>query len=136
MVSKLLFDASSLLKVLKEKRVDLLRGNYIQWLTIYEVLNALWKEVNLVKSVPGDRAVVFARVLSQVVGLMRVLDVRGLEEEILETANQLGITAYDSSYIVLAKVHGLTLVTEGTKLQSKAGGVVKVASLDKPTQAS
>jgi len=132
-MNKLLFDASSLLKALKEKRVDLLRGNYIQWLTIYEVLNALWKEVNLVKSIPRDRAIAFTRVLSQVLGLMRFLDVRGFEEEILETANQLGVTAYNSSYIVLARARGLALVTEDTKLRSKAERVVKVASLDELT---
>jgi len=67
---------------------------------------------------------------------VRLPVVRGLEEEILETAIGLGVTAYDSSYIVLATAHGLTLVTEGTKLQSKAVGVVKVASLDESTQAS
>ena len=58
---------------------------------------------------------------------------RGLEEEILETAIGLGVTAYDSSYIVLARAHGLALVTEDTRLRSKAEEVVKVASIDELT---
>ena len=38
-MQKLLYDSSSLIKAFKERKVDLLDGNYIQWLTIYEVLN-------------------------------------------------------------------------------------------------
>jgi len=40
-VQKLLYDPSSLIKVLEEMKVDLLAGNYIQWLTIYEASNPL-----------------------------------------------------------------------------------------------
>jgi predicted nucleic acid-binding protein len=44
-----LFDASSIIRALKEARLLPLRNQAIQWLTIYEVLNALWKEVNLLR---------------------------------------------------------------------------------------
>jgi hypothetical protein len=40
-VQGLLYNSSSLMKALKERKVDLLAGNYIQWLTIYEVSNTL-----------------------------------------------------------------------------------------------
>jgi len=40
-VQRLLYDSSSLIKALKEREVDILAGNYIQWLTIYEVSNTL-----------------------------------------------------------------------------------------------
>jgi predicted nucleic acid-binding protein len=44
----------------------------------------------------------------------------GLEEEILQVAIQLELTAYDLSYVVLAMKHNLTLVTEDEGLREKA----------------
>ncbi|GBC72220.1 hypothetical protein HRbin03_00047 [archaeon HR03] len=41
----LLFDASSLVSLLKRRNLKPLNHNYIHWLTIYEVEKALWKEV-------------------------------------------------------------------------------------------
>jgi predicted nucleic acid-binding protein len=52
----LLFDASSLVKALKLGRVELLYRSYAQWLTFYEVLNAVWKEVYLSKTISAGRA--------------------------------------------------------------------------------
>jgi len=52
--------------------------------------------------------VALAEVLKQVIGTMEILDPRGIEEEILRIAIQPELTAYDSSYIVLAMKHGLT----------------------------
>ncbi len=125
-----LFDASSLVKALKLRRADLLAKNYIQWLTIYEVLNALWKEVHLLKAIPEDRMMEFAKVLRQITDFMNVLEIKGLEEEVLRVAMQLGITAYDSSYIVLAREHELSLVTEDDKLRAKAEGLVRCVSIE------
>ena len=55
------------------------------------------------------------------------------EDEILSAARELNITAYDASYIVLAKKNGLTLVTEDKKLRTKAEKIVKVVSLTQIT---
>ncbi len=129
-MSRLLFDSSSLIKALKQGRVDLLARNYIHWLTIYEVLNAIWKETCFLKTIPEDKVIAFAEILKQVTGLMKILDPKGLEEDMLKTAIQRGITAYDASYIVLAMKHGLTLVTEDSKLRAKARGLVETTSLD------
>ncbi|MCC6054451.1 MAG: hypothetical protein LM589_03965, partial [Thermosphaera sp.] len=71
-------------------------------MTIYKVLNALWKETHLLKSIPESKVVALAEVLKQVIGTMEILDHRGLEEGILRIAIQPELTAYDSSYIVLA----------------------------------
>ena len=74
-----------------------------------------------------------AGVLKQVIGIMKILDHRGLEEEILRIAIQPELTAYDSSYIVLAIKHGLTLVIGDNKLMGKAKKLVKAISLDELT---
>ena len=45
----------------------------------------------------------------------------------------MNITAYDTSYIVLAEKNGLTLVTEDKKLRAKAEKLVKAVSLTQIT---
>jgi len=71
-------------------------------LTIYKVLNALWKETHLLKSIPESKVVALAEVLKQVIGTVKILDPWGIEEEILRIAVQPELSAYNSSYIVLA----------------------------------
>jgi len=77
--------------------------------------------------------VALAGVLKQVIGTMEILDHRGIEEEILRIAVQPELTAYDSSYIVLAMKHGLTLVTGDNMLRDKAKKLVRAISLDEST---
>ena len=102
MVSKkLLFDASSLIYALKLRKLNVLCDNYIQWLTVYETVNGLWKEAYLVKSIAIKDALTIAQVLREVIEYMNILSPHGWEEEILKIALKLGI--YDAFYIVLAK---------------------------------
>ncbi|MCC6047900.1 MAG: hypothetical protein LM571_06940 [Desulfurococcaceae archaeon] len=51
-------------------------------------------------------------------------------EEILRTAVRLGITTCDSSYVVLARRCGPTLVTEDIELRAKVRGLVRCVSVD------
>jgi predicted nucleic acid-binding protein len=62
---------------LKLRKAELLVRSCIQRLTIYEVLNALWKELHLLRVIPEGRAVEFADVLKRVVSLVVVLDIGG-----------------------------------------------------------
>ncbi|AFK51481.1 hypothetical protein TCELL_1058 [Thermogladius calderae 1633] len=129
MRSGLLFDSSSLLYALKERRLDLLRRNYVQWLTFYEALNGVWKEVYLHRAIRAEKAAVLVEVLAEVLKYMEVLSPAGLEREIYERALALGVTVYDASYVVLAERYDLTLVTEDKRLRSRAQGIVEVKSL-------
>jgi len=81
-----LFDASSIILALKLRRIRLLAGNYIQHLTIYEVLNALWKEAQLLKRISRAEATVLAEVFARLLKYVEVLDVEWLEEEVLAMA--------------------------------------------------
>jgi len=63
----LLFDASSMIKAIKERRVDLLIKGNIQLLTIYEVLNALWKEAYLVKTINKKTAIKATTLISELI---------------------------------------------------------------------
>jgi len=76
---------------------------------------------------------VLTEVLKQVIGTMEIPGPRGIEEEIQWLAIQLGSTIYDSSYIVLAMGHNLTLVTGDNKLRDKAKKLVEAISLDELT---
>jgi len=125
-----LFDASSLVRALKEARLVPLGGQAIQWLTVYEVLNALWKEVYLLHKLSPKEAISITSDFEELVRNMVVLEPSGLEQEVLQIAVSKGVTAYDASYIALAKRHGLVLVTEDKKLRKAASGIVESISLD------
>ena len=125
----LLFDASSLLLLLKLRKLKPLNNNYIHWLTIYEVVNAVWKEAFLIGSINAEEARKIVDVLRDIIDVVNVLSPHSHEHEILETAGKLGITAYDASYVALAKDNGLALVTEDAELRDKARKMIKVTSI-------
>ena len=129
MRGKLLFDASSIIYALKLKKLFLLHGNYIQFLTIYEVTNALWKEVAIFSSLSLQDARKLVRIFKEATSFMEVLNPHPHEEEMLSVAKELRITAYDASYIILSKKNNLQLVTEDEKLRRKASKIIKTANL-------
>lgn len=131
MEQRYLFDASSLVYALKLKRLDLLDGNYVQWLTVYEVLNGFWKEAFHLHELDWKRAVKFAgSLLPQALSLLNILDPHGCEEEIMEVALKYGITVYDASYVVLAEKHELVLITEDKEFRKRMGKIFKTVSLE------
>ena len=126
----LLFDASSLIYALKLRNLKLLYNNFIQWLTIYEVTNALWKEATIFNNISIQDAQKLIEILKESTSLMKILTPHPYEAEILMTAKKLNLTAYDASYIVLAKRNNLQLITEDKKLKRKAGKFIKAASIN------
>ena len=125
-----LFDASSFIKALKLSKPEVLVDNSIQWLTIYEVVNTLWREAYLLKFTSIDKVLQLVDIVVDMIRYMRILNISNLEKEVLRISIELGLTAYDASYIVLAQKYGLTLVTEDKKLMSKAQKYINVTSLD------
>ena len=129
-MKELLFDASSMIRAIKERKVDLLIKGNIQPLTIYEVLNAFWKEAYLIRTISKETAIKATTLISELIKEMKILTITGLEKEIIELALNLGLTAYDASYVILAKKNNLVLVTEDEEIHKKARNLVKVAHLD------
>ena len=125
-----LFDASSIIKALREARLVPLGGQALQWLTIYEVINAIWKETHLLRRLDLNEADSLLRDLIELIQEMIILEPRGLKQDILRIAVSKGVTVYDASYIAIAAKHGLTLVTEDQKLSRVARNVVNVVSLN------
>jgi len=103
MKGKLLFDASSLVYALKLKHVNILYGNYIHYLIVYEVLNAIWKETYLLKSLSLKEAEKLIDIVAEALDYLNVLLIHPYQSEIFKKATKSGLTIYDASYIVLAE---------------------------------
>jgi len=125
----MLFDASSLIYAIKLKMVETLYDNYVQYLTVYEAINALWKEVILTKTIHVEEAMKLCEILSKILNTMKMLSPSPYEKEILDMSIKHKIPAYDASYIVLAKKNNLALVTEDRTLKKEAKKYVKALSL-------
>jgi len=130
MFGNLLFDASSLIYALKLRNLKLLYDNYTQWLAVYEVINALWKEASLIGSISFQEALKLVKIFTEVVEFMKVLSPHPYESDILTMANKLKVSVYDASCVVLAREKGLLLVTEDDRLRIKAKSLVKTISLN------
>ncbi|MGC8933294.1 MAG: VapC toxin family PIN domain ribonuclease [Thermoproteota archaeon] len=130
MTTKYLFDASSIIRALKEIRLGPLGGQAIQWLTLYEVLNAIWKESTLLHILTTEEALSLINDFLDLIREMVVLEIRDLERDIIQLAIARKMTVYDASYIALAVKHKLTLVTEDKELLNKSRDLIHAVSLD------
>jgi len=125
-----LFDSSSLFYAVRLKRIGVLAGNYIQGLTVYEVLNALWKETYVLRKMSRKEAESLLDVFIRLLSYLKTLDPMGSESEIFKIAVETGLTVYDASYLALAHREKLTLVTEDVKLRNVARKIIRAVSLD------
>lgn len=130
---KFLFDASSMVQVIKsceeEKTLRLLSENCILDLTKYEVGNALWKEHILHRTIGADEFRESLGLLRTIILRTKVLSVDASAlPDVAEVAEKERITFYDASYIMIAKVQNLTLVTEDVRLAKVASRHAKTVS--------
>ncbi len=129
-----LFDASSIVRALKEAKLVPLGGQALQWLTVYEVLNAFWKETYLLHRLNPKEASSLINDFTELIREMFILEPKGLEGDIFQIAVSKGITVYDASYIALATKYKLILVTEDQKLSRTASSMVNAVSLSNIVQ--
>lgn len=121
----LLFDASSILTLVRELRADatdkLLEGTTIS-LAYYEVGNALWRECFLLKRINKQEAEKLLSAMYAIIGEMEVTILKSEDEgnAILDVACKFNITFYDSSYLTQARKSKSTLVTDDKKLAATA----------------
>ncbi len=125
MKRSLLFDASSILTLVRELRGDapdkLLEGSTIS-LAYYELGNALWRECFLLKRISQEEA---ENLLRAVFAILQAMEVASLEKEdegnaVLDKACKFNITFYDSAYVAEALKSKKILVTEDKKLAKAA----------------
>jgi len=126
----LLFDASSLVNLIKKGITKpLLDGSTID-LAPYECLNAIWKEYALLKKLDRELALEFLDTIVDAFKIVDVKSIRGSEKEIFNFALQEKINVYDASYLYTAIKNNLTLITDDQELKSKASRHIKVISTE------
>jgi len=92
-------------------------------LLMIEVANALWKQVRFAGLTPNDAERSMIELLAVDLTLYRLAE---LASGALALAISHGITAYDATYVQLARSRGLTLWTLDQKLARAAGSVIDV----------
>ncbi|RLE85508.1 MAG: DNA-binding protein [Thermoprotei archaeon] len=121
-----LFDASSIVNLIKRGCLRVFEKGMTIELALYESLNAVWKEHTLLKRIDKEVALEYAYILSKVFEAIKVASIRGLETEVYKIACKESLTIYDASYLCFAAKNGLALVTDDKKLEEKASRYVKV----------
>ncbi|RLI80257.1 toxin VapC [Archaeoglobales archaeon] len=119
----MIFDASSIFVAIKNLKLDVLRGTTCE-LAKFELGNAVWKEINIHKSVNIDEGLKILDVLMKALETMNVKNPNW--NEVLKLAVKHDLTFYDASYVQLAVESSDVLVTEDKKLSEKIKGFVDV----------
>ena len=115
-----LFDSSALLNIVKRRKARTLAGHTI-YLAFYEIVNAVWKETFLVRSLPEETAL---ELLRNAITAWRTLPKVEVEEtEVFAKAKEYMVTAYDAAYLAAALKNNFVLVTDDSKLRSIERGI-------------
>lgn len=123
-----LFDASSIVNLVKRGKVKVFAAGSTLDLALYESINAVWKEYKLLKRFDKDSALEFIGIISDLFNVVNILSIRGLEREVFEIASKEKLTVYDASYLAKAKKYDFILVTDDDNLRKKALNYVKTMS--------
>jgi len=95
------------------------------------VFKCYLEECKLLEKFKEDVALEYVGIVADLFKSMYVSSVKGSEEEIFKLACKKEITIYDASYLYLAKVKNLVLVTDDRKIREKVSKYIKtLASKD------
>lgn len=124
----MIFDASSIIRAVKEGKMGRVAGASTIPLARFEVGNAIWKDVHLLGLYSAEDAGRLLEVILGLIGLMEVVEPDyGLA---LRVAVERGITFYDASYVAAALERRTRLVTEDEGLREKVEGLVDAVTLE------
>lgn len=124
-----LFDASSIINLCGEKKLDKLLEKWTINLAFYELGNAVWKQAYIYKAISASEANIILDSLTEVFMKLKKPE----KENALETLNiavKEGITYYDAAYIQASLENGLTLVTDDEQLFRASKKYVKTITSD------
>lgn len=125
-----LFDASSIVNLVKRGVLTPLAEGVTLNLTLYECLNAIWKEHTLLRRLDKEKALEFADIIADIFAVVESISIEKFEREVLELAINEKLTIYDASYLYIAIRKKLILVTDDISLQKKASKYVKTLSTE------
>jgi len=124
MMKKHLFDASAIINLSSRGDVEKLQG-FTSSLAIYEIGNAVWKQVYQRKKLSVEEGLKALSVLHEVLKNLEKLETSEPEKALKIAINE-GLTFYDASYLHLALKNDLTLVTDDGRLYRIAEKHVRV----------
>ncbi len=124
MMKKHLFDASAIINLSSRGDVEKLQG-FTSSLAIYEIGNAVWKQVYQRKKLSVEEGLKALSVLHEVLKNLEKLETSEPEKALKIAINE-GLTFYDASYLHLALENDLTLVTDDGRLYRIAEKHVRV----------
>lgn len=125
-MNRYLFDASSIVNLVKRGVTKILAEGKTLDLAYYESLNAIWKEHALLRRIDEETALEYSETLSPVFKALEVDNIEDEEIKVFKLASKEGLTIYDASYLHIAIRDNLTLVTDDYKLKNKASQHIKV----------
>ena len=120
----MLFDASAIVNICSRGELEKLEG-YTSSLAIFEIGNAIWKQVYQRKRLNKEEGMKVLNVMKEVLESLEKLEMDE-PQDVLKIAVENGITFYDSAYLYLAIKNDLSLVTDDEKLYGIAGKYVRV----------
>lgn len=120
-----LLDSSAIVNLVKRGDLSVFAKAHTIDLALYESLNAVWKEVYLVKRIKLDTGLKLADIIMRIFDVVEVHKINGFGKEILDLSIREGITVYDASYLYVAMREKLILVTDDEKLRQVASKYVK-----------
>ncbi len=120
-----LFDASSIFSLIRLNRIEPLSGGFTTELARYELGNIIWKEHKRHHRLDAKTSSQVLTATKRVLAMMKMLELNCHEEEVEKLGSRLGITFYDASYAIHAKIMNLIMVTEDRKLAKKLDGYVQ-----------
>jgi len=127
---KNLFDASAIINLCSDQKIEkLLEGGTLN-LAFYELGNAVWKQTHIHKTLTPKEGKEALTALTEVYKQMREITVEDTSS-ILTIAVEEGLTYYDASYLHAAIQNNATLITDDRKLNTAASKYVETKTSEK-----
>ena len=110
-----IFDSSAIINLCGDRKTEKLLDGWTLNLAIYELGNAVWKQVKIHEKITVEEANLVLDSLTEVFRRLKKPETEN-SLETLKIAVKEGLTYYDASYISAAVENNLTLVTDDEKL--------------------
>ena len=120
----LLMDASTIVELVRERKIKCLVDAKTTPIAKYECMNAYWKENKILKRFSVEKALELLEALVEAISVMEIVEPD--DKKVMEIALKESIPVYDALYIAAALEADAILVTEDQKLKNVAKRYVKV----------
>ena len=129
-----ILDSSAIFRSMKDRATDAIVEGCTPELVRYELGNIVWKQHTLFKAIDREESLRLIRVIADILNTLEILHSEGVEDRILELAEEHSVTFYDASYLFHALERGLPLVSEDAELIEKARKIgIKASTLSETT---